>query len=186
MENKPVSVWKGTLNSALMLGFVLVIYTLVLYFLDKTFSTGLGLLSLVIMIGGLFLGIKSFRDDSRGGILSYGQSVGAGTVISLYVGIISAVFTYILYTVIDPDLMEKGFTFAEERLIEQGRLSDAMIEQQMQLIRKISSPLISAISGVIGSVFMGVIISLIVAIFVKRDGDSFQQSMAEVEDQPAE
>lgn len=186
MENKNVSVWKGTLNPAMMLGFVLVIYTLILYFLDQTFNSGLGLISIVILIAGLFLGIKSFRDDSRGGILSYGQAVGAGTVISLYAGIITAVFGYILYTVIDPDLIEKMFTFMEERMIEQGQLPESLIEQQMQLFRKIMTPLTTSLFSILGSVFYGVLISLIVAIFVKREGDGFQKAMADVEDQPAE
>lgn len=186
MANKPVSVWKGTINSALMLGLVLIIYSLILYFLDQTFNRSLGLISILILIAGLAWGIKSFRDDSRGGFLSYGQGVGAGTVISLYAGIITAIFGVIQYTLIDPDLMEKMYTFMEERMIEQGTLPESLIEQQMILMRKVLTPVTFPIFGIISNVFYGVLISLIASIFLKREGDAFQKAMVDAEEEPAE
>lgn len=186
MENKPVSVWKGALNPALMLGFVLILYTLVLYFMDQSFNRKLGWISLIIIIGGIVYGIKVFRDDSRGGVLTYGQGVGAGTVIGLYAGILNALFGIILFTLIDPDLIEKLYTFMEEQMISQGRLSEALIEQQMTFMKKIMTPITSPLFGILNSVFYGVLVSLIASIFLKREGDGFQKAMAEVEDQPAE
>ena len=188
MENKPVSVWRGTLNPALMLGFALIIYTLILYFLDKSFdrSIVLAIISIAILIGGLVLGIRSFRDDSRSGILTYGQGVGAGTIISLYAGIIMAVFGIIQYTLIDPELIDKFFALQEEQLIEQGRLSESLIEQQIDLMKKIITPVSLPLFGILNYVFMGVIISLLATIFLKREGDAFKAAMKEVEDQPAE
>ncbi|GAI83104.1 unnamed protein product [marine sediment metagenome] len=94
MENKKVSVWKGVMNPAIMLGFALIIYSLILYFFDQTFNKSLGYVSILIIIVDVVLGIRSFREESRGGILSYGQAVGAGTVIGLYAGIIGAIFLF--------------------------------------------------------------------------------------------
>jgi hypothetical protein len=186
MENKPVSVWKGSLNPAIMLGFVLIIYTLILYFLDQSFNRKLGWISFIIIIAGVVYGIKVFRDDSRAGILSYGQGVGAGTVISLYAGVIMAVFGIILYTVIDPDLINKLYTFMEEQMINQGRLSEAMIEQQMGFMKKLMTPVTVNLFAILNYVFYGVLVSLVASIFLKREGDGFKKAMAEVEDQPAE
>ena len=188
MENKPVSVWKGTMNPALLFSLVLIIYTLILYFLDKTFdrSIVLGIIGLLISIGGFTLGIRSFRDDARGGVLTYGQGVGAGTIIGLYVGVILAAFGIILYTLIDPELIEKFFTFQEETLIEQGRLPESLIEQQMVFLRKIVTPVSLPLFGIINYVISGVLIALIASIFLKREGDSFKKAMADVEEEPAE
>ncbi len=188
MENKPVSVWKGTINPALMLGFVLIIYTLILYFLDKTFdrSIVLGIIGFAISIVGYAFGIRSFRNDSRGGILTYGQGVGAGTVIGLYVGIIVAVFGIILYNLIDPELIEKFFISQEEAMIQQGKIPESLIEQQMNLLKKIVTPVSLPLFGIFNYVFTGVIISLVASIFLRREGDAFKKAMADVEEELAE
>ena len=181
MEKK-VSVWQATLNSGLILGMALVIYTLLLYFLDQTFNRALGLISILIIIIGLVLGVKSFRDDARGGIMSYGQGVGAGTIIGLYAGIIGAIFTYLLYTFIDPDLTGKLLTFTEERFIESGRVPEEMIDTIMEQQKKFMAPWIMSIGAVLNYVFFGVVVSLIASIFLKKEGNPFQQEAKEPEE----
>ena len=155
MEKK-VSVWQATLNSGLILGFALVIYTLLLYFLDQTFNRSLGWVSILIIIIGLVLGIKSFRDDARGGIMSYGQGIGAGTIVGLYAGIIGAIFTFLLYEVIDPDLVGKLLTVTEERFLKSGRFPEEMVDQMMERQKKLTTPLIMSIGAIINYVFFGV------------------------------
>ncbi len=188
MENKPVSVWKGTMNPALLFALVIIIYTLILYFLDKTFdrSVLLGIIGFLIAVAGIVYGIRSFRDDARGGVLSYGQGVGAGTVVGLYAGIVVAAFGIILYTVIDPELIEKFFVAQEETLIEQGRLPESLIEQQMIIMRKIITPVSLPLLGIVNYVITGVLIALIASIFLRREGDSFNKAMADIEEEPAE
>jgi hypothetical protein len=181
MEKK-VSVWQATLNSGLILGLALVIYTLLLYFLDQTFNKSLGYVSILIIIGGLVLGIKSFRDDARGGIMSYGQGVGAGTVIGLYAGIIMAIFTFLLYKVIDPDLLGKMITFAEEKIIESGKIPEEMVDQVMETQKKFMAPWIMSIGSIINYVFFGVVVSLIASIFLKKESSPFQQEATEPEE----
>ena len=177
MEKK-VSVWQATLNSGLILGLALVIYTLLLYFLDQTFNKSLGYVSILIIIIGLVLGVKSFRDDARGGIMSYGQGVGAGTIIGLYAGIIGAIFTFLLYEVIDPDLMGKLLTFTEENL----KVPEEMIEQTMEIQKKFMTPWIMSVMSIINYVFFGVVVSLIACIFLKKEGSPFQQEATEPEE----
>jgi hypothetical protein len=186
MENKKVSVWKGVMNPAIMLGFALIIYSLILYFFDQNFNQTLGYVSILIIIIGVVLGIRSFRNESQGGILSYGQAVGAGTVIGLYAGIIGAIFTFLLYKLIDPDLLEKLYTFTEEQMIEKGRIPEEMIEQSMEGMKKIMSPLVISLMVIFNYVLYGVIVSLIAGIFLKKEGDTFKKDMAEVENTSTE
>lgn len=181
MEKK-VSVWQATLNSGLILGLALVIYTLLLYFLDQTFNKSLGYVSILIVIIGLILGVKSFRDDSKGGVMSYGQGVGAGTVIGLYAGIIMAIFTFLLYEIIDPDLVGKLLTFTEEKILESGRVPEEMMDQVMEQQKKFMTPLILSIGSIINYVFFGVVVSLIASIFLKKEGNPFQQEATEPEE----
>ena len=78
----------------------------------------------------LYFLLKSYRDNFMHGQITYGQSVGAGVIICLYYAIIMAVFTYILYTVIDPGLIAKQLAYAEEAMRAKGNLTEAEIEQE--------------------------------------------------------
>ncbi|NOY36327.1 MAG: DUF4199 domain-containing protein [Chlorobi bacterium] len=170
METTKTSVWKGTLNAGLILGLVLVLYGLILWFFDQSLNKTLGAFSYIIIIVGLYLGIKDFRDNSRGGVLSYGGVIGTGTVISLYVGIIGAVFAIILYKFIDPGLIDKLISFSEQKLVDRG-MTDEQIEMAMKISGKFMNPYFIAINTLWGYVFIGVIISLFEGIFLKREGE---------------
>ncbi|MBA7588353.1 hypothetical protein ES708_30408 [subsurface metagenome] len=114
--------------------------------------------------------------------MSYGQGVGAGTIIGLYAGIIGAIFTFLLYEVIDPDLMGKLLTFTEEKILESGRVPEEMVDQIMETQKKFMAPWIMSIISIINYVFFGVVVSLIASIFLKKEGSPFQQEATEPEE----
>jgi hypothetical protein len=169
MEQK-VNVWKANLNNGLLLGLTGVIYSLVMYFLDLTFNQVQGYIFMVVQIALLYFLLKSYRDNSMHGQISYGQSVGAGAVIILYSAIISAIFMYILYTLIDSGLTEKQLAFVEEKMLQKGAPQEA-IDAGMAIQRKIMKPEIMAPFSILGSMFFGTILSLIVSIFIKKEGN---------------
>jgi len=171
MENKAkVSVWKANLNAGIILGLLGIIWTLLMWFLDMTTNNKIGLIFFVILIVGLFFGIKTYRDKYLNGFITYGQSLGAGVIIMLYYSVISAVFTYILYKFIDPGLIDKMLALTEEQLVERG-LGEGMINQSMEMQKKFMTPLVMSVSGVISGLFMGTIFSLIISLFTKREGN---------------
>jgi len=182
MENKKVSVWKGTLNAGIILGLVLILYSLILYFLDQTFNKGLGYVSILIFIIGLYFGIVDFRKKARGGYMSYGQVLGAGVVISLYAYILTGIFVFVLYKYIDPDLSRKLISFTQDKLAARG-LTDEQIEMSMKISSKFMSPVIMGLSSVFNGVFFGTIISLILGIFLKREKSPNELHAEEVEGQ---
>ncbi len=171
MENTKVSVWKGTLNAGIFTGLLMVLYSLLLYFLGQTLNKVLPSLGFLIFIVGLYLGIRSFRDNARGGFLSYGQVLGAGTVMSLYIAIITAIFAYLLYAVIDPDLIVKMKDIQREMLMNRG-LSDEQIENSFKISAWTRTPWFIAASSLVGTVFWGFIISLVEGIFLKREPEN--------------
>jgi hypothetical protein len=81
-----------------------------------------------------------------------------------------AVFTYLLYAVIDPDLVDKQLAFAEEEMIKRG-IPESAIEAGMKVQTKIMKPGIMAPLSIFGSMFQGLIMSLIVAAFVRKEGN---------------
>jgi len=169
MEQK-VNVWKANLTNGLILGLAGVVYSLVMYFLDLTFNQVQGYIYMVIQIALLFFLLKSYRDNYMHGQITYGQSVGAGVVMCLYSAVIGAIFMYLLYTVIDSGLTEKQLAFVEEKMLQKGAPQQA-IDAAMGIQRKIMKPIIMAPIGVLGSMFYGTILSLIVSIFIKKEGN---------------
>jgi hypothetical protein len=104
------------------------------------------------------------------GQITYGQSVGAGVIIFLYYAIIMAVFTYILYTVIDTGLLAKQLAFTEQKLVDKGT-PQAAIDAAMAIQAKMMKPAIMAPISIFGVMFFGTIITLLVSIFVKKEGN---------------
>ena len=163
-----INAWKTNLTNGLILGSVGIVYTLIVYFLDLTFSTYQGYIGMVIQLVVLFFLLKSYRDNFRHGQITYGQSVGAGVIIYVYYAVIMAIFGYLLYTVIDPGLMKKALAVAEAKMASKG-LPQAQIDTAMTLTSKMMKPAFTAIFGLFGTMISGTIISLIVSIFIKRE-----------------
>jgi hypothetical protein len=165
-----VNPWKANLTNGLILSLVGIIWSLALYFLDLTFNVTLGYIFLVIQIVALFLLIKSYRDNFLHGYMTYGQAIGTGVIIVLYCAIIMAIFTYILYAVIDPELTTKKLAFMEEMMLKRGA-PEATIEPFMKLQEKWQKPGIQAPVSILGSVFGGTIMCLLIGIFVRKEGN---------------
>jgi hypothetical protein len=170
MEQK-VNPWKANLTNGLILALAGIVYSLVMYFLDLSLNKTQGYVFILVQIILLYFLLKSFRDNYMHGQITYGQSVGAGVIISLYYVLLMAVFTYILYSVIDPGLIAKQIVQAEEAMRAKGNLSEAQVEAGMKFTEKFMKPGIMSISSVIMGMIWGTIISLIVSIFIKKEGN---------------
>ncbi len=169
MENQKVSPWKANLNWGLILGFVMIIFSAILYFMDQIGNQKLSLVPFVIMIIVTYFGIKAYRDTFLGGFMSFGQALGSGVLINFYASIVGGIFTILLYSVIDPDLTQKLLVMSQEKMLEKG-VSEAQMEQALSVTKIFMKPVIMAAMGVFSSVFFGLLISLILGIFLKNEG----------------
>jgi hypothetical protein len=165
-----VNVWKANLMNGLILGLTGVIYSLIVYFLDLSLNPIQGYIFMVIQIVILYFLVKSYRDNYMHGMISFGQALGAAIIICLYYSIIIALFTYILYAFIDPDLIDKTLAMAEEKLLERG-LGQSQIDAAMSVQAKIMKPAFIAPMSIFGNMLQGLIMSLIVAAFVRKEGN---------------
>jgi hypothetical protein len=102
--------------------------------------------------------------------MTYGQAMGSGVIIVLYSAIIMAVFTYILYAIIDPELTTKKLAFMEEMMLKRGA-PESSIEPFMKMQEKVQKPAIQAIGSIFGTMFIGTIMCLLVGIFVRKEGN---------------
>ncbi|PLX14225.1 MAG: hypothetical protein C0597_10375 [Marinilabiliales bacterium] len=181
MEEKSNSIWKAGLTYGAILGLLLIIYTVILYVFDQSFNKFLGYVSFLLMATMAFYGAKSYRDNSLNGFISYGRSLGISMIIIAVAGIISSIYFMIHINVIDPDYIVKLLANSEEQLLNKG-FSDEQIEMSLAMQQKMMKPALIVIIGLLGSAFWGFIISLITSIFVKKQGDPYQEAMQDIEE----
>jgi hypothetical protein len=82
MEKK-TTLFNHALVWGAILGIVLVVYSLLLYFLDLSTSKALSFISWIIIIGGIFYAMKLYRDGVNQGILSFGNAFTIGILVLL-------------------------------------------------------------------------------------------------------
>ncbi|NLA49182.1 MAG: DUF4199 domain-containing protein [Bacteroidales bacterium] len=165
-----VNPWKANITNGMIFALIGIVYTLLMYFFDLTLNKVQGWVFMLVQIVILYFLLKSYRDNYRYGSISYSQGLGAGMIIFLYYAIIIAIFSYILYAWIDPDLIDKQLAFAEEQMLEKGIPAEA-VEAGMKVQAKLLKPSIMAFLSIIGTMVQGLIMSLIVAAFVRKENN---------------
>lgn len=157
---------------ALILSISGAVLNLLLYFTGfqtEKLAVGqhLNWIGFVVMVVVLVLGIKATREEAPDKSLSYGKGVGTGVLISLYSGLMSAVYTFIHFKFINTDFADYQMELVRAKWEQAGMSADQM-EKAEGMARAMMGPVASAIMTPIMVVFFGLILSLIISIFLKR------------------
>ncbi|MCB8999426.1 MAG: DUF4199 domain-containing protein [Bacteroidales bacterium] len=179
------SVWGAGLIYGSILGAISVIMSVIFYVLgymmsDSQTYIGMGL-SIVIIVYMLYM----YRQEYMGGYVNYGRLVGLGAIIAAVSGIIGAIYLVVLLKYIDPSVQnmidEKSMQKMMEQLAKRGMNPSAdEIDSMMEKTKMFRSAPFLAIAGILNSAIFGTIISLIAAIFLKKEN---KDPFAGVEDQ---
>lgn len=179
MEQKS-TFWKTAMVYGLYLGIVITLYSVILYVSNQSQNKGLGSVAFLLYAVGIILAQINYRNQEMKGSITYGQAVGFGVAVMFFAGFITALYTLIIYK-IDPGLIDQMKAIQEEAMLAKG-LSEDQIEAAMSMTSKMMSPAWIAISGLVGSVIIGTIFSLLTSIFVKKESneDAFEEAMEDV------
>ncbi|MBT3207654.1 MAG: DUF4199 domain-containing protein [Bacteroidetes bacterium] len=180
MENQKVSNIKPSMNLGAILGLVLICYSIVLYMLDMNLNPKMQYLSYAVIAATLYLTMKSYRDNYQKGFITYSKALGTGTLISFFASILNAFYVYIFHTVIDTEAIQKMKDMQIEELLNNG-MSEDDVEMIISTSQVWMTPLVFTITTIIGVTFIGFILSLLISIFIKKEGDPFIEDMAEIE-----
>ncbi len=174
-ENRPSNA-KVALNNGIIVGAALIIYSLLLYILEVPYTSKASWVSYLILIIGAVLGIKQWRDKYNSGYVSYGGAFSNGFLTLLFAGILASVWTGIFFGVIAPGEIDKLIEAAEEQMYQRNpNMSDSDFEMAMSWTRIMMQPWLMAFWGILGNTIAGLIISLIVAIFMKKEKPLFEE-----------
>lgn len=174
MEKRSHTVTKEAMNYGLYMGMTLVLNSVVFYVIGKPFSAGTAYLSYLIIIGCLCWALWSFREYSGDSGLPYTRALGFGTLLSFFASLIVAFYTFVLFKIVDPGLMDKLIIFIEENLTKAGR-PENQVDMVINMYKKVLTPLTYSIGQVFNLTFLGFIFSLIISIFFrKQPSDPFK------------
>lgn len=121
-----------------------------------------------IVIACLALAMKhkraSYPADAEWG---YGPALGVGVLTSLVGALFGAVFSYVYFAFINPDMSEVILQAQVEKM-EAAGISAAKIEQAQPMMKKWMSPGVMTVMQLFFGVIFGIVLSLIVAIFFRK------------------
>ena len=170
MEENNKSVIMPSLMYGVYLGLTLIVYSLLLFLFDVDSESWLKWISYVIMAAGIFWAMISIRDKQLGGFMSYGKAFGSGFWTVLFASVITAIFTYFYVIYIDTGMIDEILLKAEESMLEGNpNMSDEQLDQALAMTEKFTSPVMISVWAFIANVIFGTILSLIIAIFAKRE-----------------
>jgi len=164
-------------SSAATNGFLLALVTIIFTLLQTAFPMeGMGAMiliwfvKLVATIGALYYFMKSFGESEES--YPYGAAFTYGFVVSFCSSIIIAAYSWLHYTVIFPDALEKTLTIMEQALASRANTDQRVID----LVTK-NLPVIMSVVPLILYTIYGLIFSAIIASFVKKEEPPFAQEM---------
>lgn len=166
MDNQK-SAFMPSLTSGLILGVVLIVFSLILYITDLNENVWIASISYVLTAIVLFYAITNFRDKEQNGMLSYGKGVGVGTLTGFFASILLAIFTYVYVTYIDPSVIEQAIVKAEESILETNpNISDDDLEKGLEMV---TSPILMGVMSIFWYTIVSLVLSLLISIFAKKE-----------------
>ncbi|MCR8560513.1 DUF4199 domain-containing protein [Mucilaginibacter sp. BJC16-A38] len=151
-----------------LISFVTSIVLTYLYqFLKLDVNSPVKYVNYIFFITFLILSQKEYREQ-LGGFVTFGQAFVEGLLFSVFSGIMIAIFTYIYFTILSPDVWEQAMTASQQKLEAAGNLSSEQIESAMGITRKYGV-IIATVGVIIGTPILGAIISLIGAAIFKKE-----------------
>jgi tetrahydromethanopterin S-methyltransferase subunit G len=158
----------------LLTGLVIIIYSFVLFATGQEMNQALGWVSIAgLPIAGIVFAHKAFK-QANAGFMSYGQGLGIGVLLSLVSGLLTVAFSFVYRTFIDPDLSSRMMDKMRTKLEAAGSMSDAQIDQALSMSTKFSTGPIGFAIGILSSVLLGLVFSLVIAAITKNSKPEFE------------
>lgn len=116
----------------------------------------------------LVLGIKARRAElPLSEPFGYGRALGAGVMVIMFAAFFGIIFNYVYFQFINPGFADLMVQVRAEQM-EAKNMSATQIEQMERFTRMMMKPAVMAIGGFVQSMFVGTIIALITASFLRR------------------
>lgn len=156
-------------NYGLYLGLLGIINVVILYLINEERNTILSIISIIATAIVFYYGILAYKKSNQN-LLSVKDALKVGLGMAVIGGIIGVIYTLFHYNIIQPDftenLREKAMLDAMEK---NPNMSNAEIDVAEKMINIFTSQFFISTMYLVGSLFFGFIISLILGLIMKRE-----------------
>lgn len=173
MEDKSPNRLKYAMTYGAIIGLILVVYSVLLYLTGLTFNKKMGIIQYIVLFAGIYLGTKAYRDKALGGFINYGRALVFGLIISVFVGIITVFFNFIMLRYIDPGLIDKYMAVMEETFQNSRFIPADQMDEMLERSRESMTAIWSLPVGVLAFSLFGFVFSLITSAFLKKNPNPF-------------
>lgn len=154
------------LKWGLVTAILIIVYTVILYVTGLFKTPSLSWISFLLLLIGIFMALREFK-SLNSNFMSFSEGLGVGTLLSAVTGLIGSIFSYIYINFIDTTIMQQMSDLQREQLESRG-MSSEQVDQAMEMAAKFTSPGLMFLFGILGYIFFGFILSLIVSAIVKN------------------
>jgi len=152
--------------TGLYMGIAMCISDLFFFLSGNAFSDWSNIVTLGILVVGINMGIRYFRDEVIGGIISFSRGWFFGIGMSFYAAFVYAFFVYIYIHFIDMSLMDIFIATEKEALLASGYTNE---EIETLIISRGNEKLFTPYGVAIVQIFLinfyGVAIALVASLF---------------------
>ncbi len=131
----------------------------------------IGYLTMLIALSSIFIGIKKYRDEHLGGVISFAEGFKMGILISLVASILYVLGWLIISNTIAKDFGEQYFNYYIENL-KASDLPEQELQERIESFEKnkdlYSNPLVQMGTSFLEIFPLGLIITLISALILRR------------------
>ncbi len=169
MEHEKPSIKPIAYNYGLYSGLLSIAGLVILYVLNIESHWIVSVISTLATIAIYFYGINAYK-KLNSNVLSIRDGLKTGMGIALIGGIVSAIYAAIHYGIIIPEfLLAKREEAIDAMMTQNPNMEGESLEMGMKIIDITTSEFFIATMMVVGSLFFGFIVSLIIAAIMKND-----------------
>ena len=159
-----------------------IILTYIFQFANISAVSPIRYISFIPFIAFLFLAQKEFRDQ-LGGYMKFGEGFSIAWRFGVFSGIILAVFLYLYYAILSPDMYTQ-YLEAQRAAMQARGMSSDQVYQGMQLMTK-AGMFFLILGALIGTPVSSMIFGLIGAAIFKKERSAFASEPADATDATA-
>ncbi|MGM0651034.1 MAG: DUF4199 domain-containing protein [Bacteroidota bacterium] len=166
MEKSLKPVWKHALSWGFLTALIVMVLSLISYMTGLGEARGMQWVQVFIVIAMVVVSQVFYRNENAGISISYGKAFGVGMLTGISAAIILAVYNYMFFAFIAPDMVDYMREQAEIAVMQQDIPGSAQ-QKALEVQEKFITPLMISVTGIFSLVFWVLIGTLISSAFTK-------------------
>jgi len=170
METHKLSPGKFSINYGLTLGIILIIISAILYFTGMQLEGKQWPMYLYYIIFPVIIiyTISQYK-KSNAYSLSLSDAIKVGVITAIISALVFGVYNLIFNYVIDPDFTDKMMEVTREKLLENPKMTEEMVDKSIEIGKKFANPFLATTIWIALSAVFGLIYSLIGGLSMKTE-----------------